>query len=181
MVSFSADLACHVNNARGKAKQRLRDGVASLLYLKTRRYECRGIHCRPIAARSPKCSLNGRHQMPPKLWKPILQSVRNTMDVLHLNETLPISPQKKGLIPPVVQLYTNKFFGLENRKKCYFEMWRKTPFPREGSTKSINFKKTPGLIPNKVCIFWCGTKHGSHWFYFFLHHKSRINKIVFLT
>lgn len=107
----------------------------------------------PTAVRSPKCSLNGRHWMSPKLWKTILHSVRNTMDVLHLNETLPISPQKKGLIPPVVQLYTNKFFGLENRKKYYFEMWRKTPFLREGSTKSINFKKIPGLIPNKVWIF----------------------------
>lgn len=33
MVSFSADLVCHVNKARGKAKQRIRDGIASLLYL----------------------------------------------------------------------------------------------------------------------------------------------------
>lgn len=66
--------------------------------------------------------------MPPKLWKQILQSVRNTIDALHLNKTLPISPQKKGLIPPVVQLYTNRFFGLENRKKYYFEMWRNSVF-----------------------------------------------------
>lgn len=115
----------------------------------------------PTAAGSPKCSLNGRHWMPPELWKPVFQSIRNTMDVLHLNETLPISPQKKGLIPPVVQLYTNRFFGLENRKKYYFEMWRKTQFPRKGFKKSINFKKIPSLI-SKVCIFWCGTKHGSH-------------------
>lgn len=34
MVSFSADLVCHVNKARGKAKLSMRDGIASLLYLK---------------------------------------------------------------------------------------------------------------------------------------------------
>lgn len=121
----------------------------------------------PTAAGISKCSLNGRHWMPPELWKPIFQSIRNTMDVLHLNETLPISPQKKGLIPPVVQLYTKRFFGLENRKKYYFEMWRKTQFPRKG-LKKINQFQENSQFNTKVCIFWCGTKHGSHWFYFFL-------------